>query len=376
MKESVIDDKVRRILRTVIAAGFFDRPQVRKDIPLDDPDNDRSRPWPARANPLCCLKNEKHALPLDRQTIKTIAVLGPNADPAVYCGGGSAFTRVFHATSILEGVRQIAGDTRQGPLQHECGRTPCELAKQADVAVVCVGFDQRPPGLVHDRHAGLTEGEGHDRPFELPAGQTDLIRAVAAANPHTIVVINAGGGVAWAGWLDQVPARAAGVVFRPGKRAGRGRNFVRRRESFRETSRDLRETGRRQSHLSPTTICVKATKRPTPKASLSVTAVTMRRNIEPQFCFGHGLSYTEFKYGKVQVTPEPDPASRPGHRERRGQQHRQGAGDEVVQLYIHPVKSSVPHGAQGTARVRTRQPEAGGEKDRHAYTDRRTTGLL
>ena len=108
VKESVIDDKVRRILRTVIAAGFFDRPQLRKDIPRNDPENDRTALAGARES-IVLLKNDNHVLPLDRSKIKTIAVLGPNADPAVYCAGGSAFTRVFHATSILDGIKQLAG---------------------------------------------------------------------------------------------------------------------------------------------------------------------------------------------------------------------------------------------------------------------------
>ncbi len=66
------------------------------------------------------------------------------------------------------------------------------------------------------------------------------------------------------------------------------------------------------------------------------------KQVEPQFCFGHGLSYTEFRYGKVTVTPRrvaPDgsitvnlPVENIGSR----------AGDEVVELYTHQVKASVP----------------------------------
>lgn len=67
-------------------------------------------------------------------------------------------------------------------------------AKLADVAVVCVGFD------------ASSEKEGSDRPFALPDAQVDLIKTVAAANPNTIVVINAGGGVDMRPWLDAVPA--------------------------------------------------------------------------------------------------------------------------------------------------------------------------
>ena len=68
-----------------------------------------------------------------------------------------------------------------------------KYASQSDVVVVCVGFDE------------TTEGEGHDRTFNLPWGQDALIQTMAAANPHTIVTLTGGGGVDTAGWLDKVP---------------------------------------------------------------------------------------------------------------------------------------------------------------------------
>ena len=64
------------------------------------------------------------------------------------------------------------------------------MAKMADVVVVSVGFGPS------------TEGEGLDRTYQLPFGQEELIRAIAAANPHTIVVLTAGGSVATQG-LDR-----------------------------------------------------------------------------------------------------------------------------------------------------------------------------
>ena len=82
-----------------------------------------------------------------------------------------------------------------------------KIAGECDAAIVCVGFNQN------------TEGEGHDRPFELPSDQVDLIRQVAEANPKTIVVINSGGGVAWDGWLDKVPALLQ--AWYPGQEVGR-----------------------------------------------------------------------------------------------------------------------------------------------------------
>ena len=293
VKESVIDDKVRRILRTVIAAGFFDRPQTRKDIPLDDPENAQTALAGARES-IVLLKNNKHALPLDRQMIKSIAVLGPNADPAVYCGGGSAFTRVFHATSVLEGLRQISGETVK-ILYSTNAQDAVELAKQADVAVVCVGFDQRSQNLEHDHNAGMQEGEGHDRPFALPAAQTNLIRAVAAANPHTVVVINSGGGVAWAGWLDKVPAVLQ--AWYSGQAGGRAVAEI----LFGDVnpSGKLPATFEKRAEDNPTFPYYhlrEGKKTPYTEGIFVGYRGYDEKKIEPEFCFGHGLSYTEFHY--------------------------------------------------------------------------------
>jgi beta-glucosidase len=340
VKQEVIDDKVRRILRTIISAGFFDRPQQRKDIALDDPENDRVALAGAR-EAIVLLKNEKAILPLNCKKLKSVAVLGPNADPAVYCGGGSAFTRTFHNVSILQGVTQLAGDSVK--VLHSAGTQDeaVALAKQADVAVVCVGFNQRPRGMERDRNAHLGEGEGHDRTFDLPTGQVDLIRAVAAANKHTVVVINSGGGVAWAGWLDQVP----GVLqaWYSGQEGGRAVAEI----LFGEVnpSGKLPATFEKRAEDNPTAPYYhlkEDNKTPYTEGIFVGYRGYDQKNIEPQFCFGHGLSYTTFHYGKVSVEPKAIPVKGQTLVSVEVKNTGKVAGDEVVQLYIHPVKSSVP----------------------------------
>ncbi len=106
---AVIDDQVRRILRTLIGAGFFDRPQKRDDIPLYDPTSSAVALEAARKGSVL-LKNEGNLLPLDRKRVRTIAVVGPNADPAVYGGSGSAYVTPLNARSVLEGIKDAAPD--------------------------------------------------------------------------------------------------------------------------------------------------------------------------------------------------------------------------------------------------------------------------
>jgi beta-glucosidase len=108
VKESTIDDKVLRLLRTELRYGFLDRPQ------LDLSDStysvaDRAVALDGARESLTLLKNDGHLLPLDANKIKTIAVIGPDAWPAVTGGGGSSEAQAFEPVSILTGIANLAG---------------------------------------------------------------------------------------------------------------------------------------------------------------------------------------------------------------------------------------------------------------------------
>ncbi len=105
---ATIDDKVRRILRTAIEFGFFDRDQTDSSIPLYSQEGRQVALEEARDG-IVLLKNEGNLLPLDEHKVKTIAVIGPNAYPAVITGGGSAETKPFNSVSFLEGISNRAG---------------------------------------------------------------------------------------------------------------------------------------------------------------------------------------------------------------------------------------------------------------------------
>jgi beta-glucosidase len=109
VKEQTIDEKVRRILRTAMEFGFFDRPQTDSTIPLYSQQGREIALQEARSG-MVLLKNEDHLLPLDRKKVKTIAVLGPNAYPAIIGGGGSSLTTPYHEVSFLEGLGDAAGN--------------------------------------------------------------------------------------------------------------------------------------------------------------------------------------------------------------------------------------------------------------------------
>ncbi|HZE42610.1 MAG TPA: glycoside hydrolase family 3 C-terminal domain-containing protein, partial [Steroidobacteraceae bacterium] len=99
----VLDDKVRRILRTAVRLGWLDRPQLDASISRYDVAG-RAASLQGAEEGIVLLKNTDGLLPLDRSKIRSLAVIGPDAYPAVLNGGGSATVAPFHATSLLEGL--------------------------------------------------------------------------------------------------------------------------------------------------------------------------------------------------------------------------------------------------------------------------------
>jgi beta-glucosidase len=108
VKESTLDDKVQRLLRTVLRYGFLDRPQF---DPADSTYSvaDRAVALDSARESLTLLKNDGRLLPLDLAKVKTIAIIGPDAWPAVTGGGGSSEAQAFEPVSILTGIANLAG---------------------------------------------------------------------------------------------------------------------------------------------------------------------------------------------------------------------------------------------------------------------------
>jgi beta-glucosidase len=107
---ATIDDKVRRILRTAVRFGWLDREQTDLAIPRYNQQG-RQMALEAAREGLVLLKNEGNLLPLNKVKTKYIAIIGPDAYPAVPVGGGSAGVQPFAATSFLEGLSNYLGTT-------------------------------------------------------------------------------------------------------------------------------------------------------------------------------------------------------------------------------------------------------------------------
>ncbi len=194
VRESTIDDHLLRLFRTELRYGWTDRPQF---DPADSTYSvaDRAVALQGALESITLLKNQGNLLPLDPAKIKNIAIIGPDAYPAVAGGGGSSEAHAFEPVSILTGIANLLGPNAHVFYSAGMPDSPDEkkAVSDADVVIVSVGFNPK------------TETEGADRTFTLPPGQDALIEAVAAANPRTIVTLTAGGGVDTSRWLDKVP---------------------------------------------------------------------------------------------------------------------------------------------------------------------------
>jgi len=126
--ENTINQKIRRLLRLAFCFGWMDSSQLDETIAQDDPRSVEVALDVAREGAVLLKNND--LLPFDLSEVKTIAVIGYQAHPAVISGGGSAYTQPFHAVSVLEGVRQYLGDRVE--VIYEQGFDPQPYATTAD----------------------------------------------------------------------------------------------------------------------------------------------------------------------------------------------------------------------------------------------------
>ena len=106
---ATIDDKVRRILRIGARFGWLDHDQLDLSIPRYNQQGRHVALQTARES-MVLLKNQRSLLPLNKKTVKSIAVIGPDAYPAVPVGGGSARVQPFQSLSFLEGLSNYLGE--------------------------------------------------------------------------------------------------------------------------------------------------------------------------------------------------------------------------------------------------------------------------
>ncbi len=305
-----LDDMVHRILRTEFACGVVDDPPHGRVV---DPFRgaDTAQAISEAADVL--LKNNNAQLPLNAAAIRSIALIGSHADTGMLSGGGSAQVDppgggasrfggppVWFPTSPM---KAIAAKAPRAKIQFNDGTDTAgaaALAKSSDVAIV---FVNQPTS------------EGKDsKTLTLPDNQDALVSAVAAANRHTIVVLETGGPVAMP-WIDQV--NAAIEVWYPGIRGhdalanilfGDVNPSGKLPVSFAKSDADLPHPQVPGIDLTPDR---SAGRFRFPDFDIPYTEGLKvgykwfdAEGKQPLFEFGHGLSYTTFAYSNLKASAD------------------------------------------------------------------------
>ncbi len=110
VSEAQIDDSVRRLLKVLVKVGAFDQPELQPEQAIDRPEH-RQLVREAAAEAIVLLKNSNNALPLDAARIKSMAVIGVNAEQPSIIGGGSAAVTPHYVIKPIDAIRQKAGDS-------------------------------------------------------------------------------------------------------------------------------------------------------------------------------------------------------------------------------------------------------------------------
>ncbi len=322
-----LDDMVERYLVGLIETGAMDTPTPAKAQSIDYTAHARVAQRVAEAG-IVLLKNDGDVLPI-AATAKRIVVIGGHADVGVLSGGGSSqvrsvggapieipltkgpaasFARVtYHASSPLKAIRALAP---QAQLSFVDGSDPGAAARAARTADLAIVFATQ----------WTTEAEDAEN-LSLPEDQDALIAAVAAANPHTVAVLETGGPVLMP-WIDRVPAVVQ--AWYPGQRGGEaianilfgrvnpsGRLPITFPRAAAQAPRPTPVGLDRLKAADAAAAANPAEAATSPLQSFPVDYVEgadvgyrwyALKGEKPLFPFGHGLSFTRFAYSDLTVT--------------------------------------------------------------------------
>lgn len=363
INQADFDDAVRRNLRLLFRVGAFDE---WKPGTLNTPEHQRTA-REAAAEAVVLLKNDGALLPFDPVGVRTIAVIGPNADQFqtmadgsnLHVRGGSGATRPPYEVTPLAALRQRFGDkVRYAPgivFKPGPGNTIATvadpaamdaavgLAKSADIVLFFGGTHHG-----YDREAiGWGDVPNSDKPdLELPGPQAELIKRIAAANPKTVVVLVNGAPVSVEQWHDKIPAIVE--AWYGGMEAGNA--IIDILTGVVNPSGKLPCTFGRKLEDWP---CHALGKESFPGTGNNGVVKYLdsiwvgyrafdRDGTEPRFPFGFGLSYTTFKTGKPKLSASRLAAGASIVVTATVKNTGRRAGAEVVQLYVAPCKPSVP----------------------------------
>ena len=344
-----VDRAVANVLRVKFLLGLFERPWADPDAAerVVNREAHRRLAREVARESIVLLKNEGGLLPLDAG-LASIAVIGPNANACRY----GDYTVDKKGVTPLDGIREAVSKRTRVVHVEGCGISDVthdgftdavRAAKESEVAVVVIGgksLNMAGVGWGSDTQSA-TCGEGFDRSDLAPPGvQADLVRAVVETGTPTVVVLVHGRPYAIPWMAERVPAildawypgeegghAVAEVLFGKVNPSGKLPVSVPRSVGHVPVFHNHKPSARGYYH--------KPGRPGEPGRDYVDSEPT------PLFEFGHGLSYTKFKYTNLRVTPG---RIAPAGRARVAVDVRNAgdrAGKEVVQLYVNDVYSSV-----------------------------------
>ncbi|PYS82891.1 MAG: beta-glucosidase [Acidobacteria bacterium] len=351
VSEATLDRAVARILRAKFLLGLFDNPYVDPEeaARVNESAEHRALALRAAREATILLKNEGGVVPLDRNRLRSIAVIGPNAarvDLGEYSGTPTRTVSILEGiknkvgdrvrVNYAEGVKITRGDPKTGiptwgnddvrladPAENMKGIAEAvQVARASDVVVLAVGGN-----VETSREAWAENHMGDTDTLDLIGQQNDLVKAVLETGKPTVVFLINGRPLSAGYVFEHVPAVFEGWYL--GQETGTAVADV--------LFGDYNPSGKM-----PVTVArnvgqlpVYYYQKPTAKRGY------LFASHEPLFVFGHGLSYTTYKYSNLRVTPDrTGPAGQATVTVDVTNAGRM-AGDEVAQLYIRDEVSSV-----------------------------------
>lgn len=386
LSEEVINDRVRDILRVKFLIGLFDAPYQTDLAGADrevEKEENEAIALQASHESVVLLKNADELLPLDINSTKKIAVCGPNANEEGY-----ALTHygplAVEVTTVLEGIQEKTKSKAEVLYTKGCDLVDAhwpeseiidypltddeqaeidkavENARQADVAVVVLGGGQR------------TCGENKSRTsLDLPGRQLQLLQAIqATGKPVVLILIN--GRPLSINWADKfVPAILE--AWYPGSKGGTALADILFGDY--NPGGKLTVTFPKTVGQTPFNFPCKPSsqidggKNPGPTGNMS-------RINGALYPFGYGLSYTTFEYSDLDITPRVITPNESATVRLKVTNTGKRAGDEVVQLYIRDVLSSITTYEKNLAGFQRIHLEPGEAQELSFTIDRKHLELL
>jgi beta-glucosidase len=346
LTEETIDKSVKRLMKTRFKLGMFDPEEEVpfNEIPFEANDSRENRELARETarQSIVMLKNQDDILPLNKEELDSVAVIGPNADsqPVLignYSGKASKYvtlvdgihnavdgqTRVYYA----EGCDLRTTEPSYWGNQPDAGFAEAvSIAEKSDVVIICLGISPELEG--EEGAVANSDGGGDKIDIALPGMQEELLAAVAETGKPIIAVITNGSPVE----LNSVDQKAEAVLeaWYPGEEGG---NAV----------ADILFGDYNPSAKLPVTFVRSMDQLPDFRDYSMQNRTYRFMDEEPLYPFGFGLSYTDFEYSELKLSADSFAADEEAEITLSAKIKNTGKvkGTEVVQLYLKDLESSV-----------------------------------